>query len=135
MKDYKGEIQYKGKTYHLVFNLNVMEMIQDEYGKIETWAELTDANEVVRDKKGEPKYNADGSILTQPKEVDAKALKFGMWCMMNEGIEIDNEENGTDVKPLTKSQVGRILSEYGLENATATVNETVIKSSKSEEKN
>ena len=55
--------------------------------------------------------------------------------MLNEGIDIENEENGTDIKPLTLKQVGRIITEVGLAGATAALNQTVIESTKSEEKN
>lgn len=114
MKDFNGEIQYKGKTYKLVFNLNVMETIQEQYGSIDKWAEKTDGQ------AGEP---------------DAKAVIFGFTEMLNEGIDIDNEENGTDIKPFTPKQVGRIITEVGLKEATTKLNETVIESAKSEEKN
>ena len=114
MKDLNGEIQYKGNVYKLVFNLNVMESIQEKYGTIEKWANLTDGS------NGEP---------------DAKAVIFGFTEMLNEGIDIDNEENGTDIKPFTLKQVGRLITEVGLANATATLNKTVIDSTKSEEKN
>lgn len=116
MKDINGEIQYKGKNYKLVFNLNVMESIQEKYGSLDAWSKLTDGSE----KNGEP---------------DAKAVIFGFTEMLNEGIDIDNDENGTDEKPLTLKQVGRIISEVGLANATATMNNTVIDSTKSSEKN
>jgi hypothetical protein len=55
--------------------------------------------------------------------------------MINEGIDIENEENGTDIKPLTLKQVGRMITEIGLMNATQTLNKTVIDSTKSNEKN
>ena len=55
--------------------------------------------------------------------------------MLNEGIDIENEENGTDIKFLTLKQVGRIITEIGMSNATMKLNETVIESTKSEEKN
>ena len=42
MKDFNGELQYKEKTYKLVFNLNVMETIQEAYGSLEEWGALTD---------------------------------------------------------------------------------------------
>ena len=116
MKDFNGEIQYKEKTYRLVFNLNVMESIQAEYGSLDKWGSLTDGTE----KGGEP---------------DAKAVIFGFTEMINEGIDIDNEEHGTDVKPLTLKQVGRLITEIGLAEATAKLNETVVESTKSEEKN
>ena len=115
MKDMNGKIQYKDKEYNLVFNLNVMETIQEEYGTIEEWGNLTDGS-----KNGEP---------------DAKAVIFGFTAMLNEGIDIENEENGTDIKPLTLKQVGRLITEIGLSNATATLNDTVVASTKSDEKN
>jgi len=114
MKDYSGRIEYKGKLYKLVFNLNVMEAIQDEYGTLEEWGRLTDGT--------------DG-------EVNAKAVIFGVCQMLNEGIDIDNEDNGTEVKPFTLKQVGRLITEVGIQTATEKLNNTVIESSKSDEKN
>lgn len=113
MKEMRNEIEYKGIKYNLVFNLNVMEEIQDEYGTLDKWGALTDGT------NGEP---------------NAKAVLFGFTCMINEGIDIDNEEKGTDIKPLTHKQVGRILTEIGLQNATKKMNDTVIESTKSDEK-
>lgn len=114
MKDVNGTIQYKDKEYRLVFNLNVMEKIQEEYGSIEKWGELTDGT------NGEP---------------SAKAVKFGFTEMLNEGIDIENEENGTEIKPFTLKQVGRIITEVGMKKIMDTMTETVIESSKSTEKN
>ena len=106
MNDVNGKLQYKGKTYKLVFNLNVMERIQEEYGSIQKWGELTDGG-------------------TEP---NAKAVLFGITEMINEGIDIDNDENGTDEKFLTVKQVGRMLTEVGLREATQEMRDTVIAS-------
>lgn len=114
MKEMKSQIEYKGQKYTLVFNLNVMEAIQEEYGTIGKWGSLTDGT--------------DG-------EVSAKAVKFGLTEMLNEGIDIDNEINGTNIEPLTLKQVGRMLTEIGLEEATKKLNDTVVESTKSDEKN
>ena len=114
MKDFNGKIQYKDKEYALVFNLNVMEKIQEEYGSIEAWGKLTDGS------SGEP---------------NAKAVIYGFTEMINEGIDIANDENGTDIKPLTKKQVGRMITEIGFNDATDKLNETVINSTQSNEKN
>lgn len=114
MKEMRNEIEYKGQKYSLVFNLNVMEVIQDEYGTLDKWGSLTDV------KKGEP---------------NAKAVLFGFTAMLNEGIDIDNEENGTHINFLTHKQVGRMLTEIGLREATKKMNEAVIESTKSDEKN
>lgn len=114
MKEMRNEIEYKGTKYVVVFNINVMEAIQEEYGTIQNWGDLTEGKN---------------------SEADIKAIVFGLSEMINEGIDIQNEENGTDIKPLTKKQVGRLLTEIGIENATKTLNDTVIESTKSEEKN
>lgn len=114
MKDFNGKIQYKDKEYALVFNLNVMERVQEEYGSLDAWGKLTDGS------GGEP---------------NAKAVIFGFTEMINEGIDIANEENGTDMKLLTRKQVGRMITEIGLMDATNALNETVIKSTESNGKN
>lgn len=114
MKDINGELQYKDKIYPLVFNLNVMEAIQEEYGTLDEWGKLTDGS------KG---------------EVNAKAVIFGFKEMINEGIDMANEEDGSDIKPVTLKQVGRMITEIGLKEATETMNTTVVESTKSNEKN
>lgn len=114
MKDIEGRIQYRDKEYRLVFNLNVMEAIQERYGSLKEWGELTDGGD------GEP---------------DAKAVIFGFTAMLNEGIDIANEENETDDKMLTEKQVGRMITEFGLSKANEQMKETVIKSTRSKEKN
>ena len=91
-----------------------MDLIQDKYETVQKWGELTDGS------KGEP------NII---------ALKYGFTCMLNEGIEIDNENNGTDEKLLTESQVGRIISEIGLEGVANKLSDTVVSSTQSAEKN
>ena len=111
MKDFNGTIEYKGKTYKIYFNLNVMQQIQEEYGTIEEWGKLSDGTN---------------------GEVNAKAVIFGITAMINEGIDIENEEKGTDIKPLTLKQVGRMITEIGLKEATEKLNETVIESTKDE---
>ena len=113
MKDVNGKLTYKDKEYTLVFNLNVMEEIQDEYGTIDKWAELTDGG----------------------SEPNAKAVLFGITAMLNEGIDIENEENGTNIKPFTRKQVGRLLTEVGIAEASEVMRETVIESTQSNEKN
>lgn len=112
------KINYKGHDYNLAFNFNVMEEIQDEYGTIDHWAELTEGG------KGKKK-----------NEPDAKAVIFGFTCMLNEGIEIENDENGTDIKPLTHKQVGRIMTAVGMQEMSSKMQNTIINSTETNEKN
>ena len=141
MKDFNGQIQYKDKTYKIVFNLNVMEAVQAEYGTLDDWGSLTDGTEYAKREYEKLKKKTPWDDLSDAEkakfsgEPDAKAVIFGFTQMLNEGIDIENEENGTDIKPFTLKQVGRIISEIGLANATNTLNETVIASTQSESKN
>ncbi len=112
MREVSKKISYKGKDYKLVFNLNVMEIIQDEYKSLDEWGALTDG------KAG---------------EVNIKALIFGLTAMLNEGIEISNEDNNTKEPLLTHRQVGRMLSEVGIENITDEMNDLVVESSNVED--
>lgn len=114
MKDINGKIQVNGVEYPLVFNLNVMESIQEKYGSIQEWGNLTDGE------SGEP---------------NAKAVIFGFTEMINEGIDIENDEREEKRPPVTLKQVGRLITEYGLLEATSKLNKTVVESTKSEEKN
>lgn len=114
MKDIMGKLLVNDKTYPMTFNLNVMEAIQEEYGSLEKWGNLTDGS------TGEP---------------NAKAVIFGFTQMINEGLDIEAEETGAEVKLLTTKQVGRIITAYGLTDATAVLNNTVVESTQSSEKN
>lgn len=112
MKDISKTLEYKGKEYKIVFDLNVMQAIQEEYGSLEAWADLTEG------KDGEP---------------NAKAVIFGFTQMLNEGIDIANEENGTKDQPLTLKQVGRMLTAIGMDSAAQTMQEAVVDSTKGDD--
>ena len=110
-------ISYKGKIYPLAFNFNVIEKIQDKYGSYEKWGKMTDG-------KGQ--------------EINIGAFKFGVLEMINEGIDIENEDKEEKMEFVTLKQVGRIITEIGMQKMTDRVQETVIESTKDkdeEEKN
>ena len=114
LKEVSSKIAYQGKEYKLVFNLNVMERIQDEYGTLDKWGELTDK------KSG---------------EINVKALIFGITEMINEGIDIDNEDNNTSEPFVTHKKVGRMLTEIGIKKVAEDMNKLVVDSTKDDSKN
>lgn len=114
IKEVSSKLTYKGKDYKLVFNLNVMEKIQDAFGTLEKWGDLTDGSK---------------------SEVNIKALVFGITEMINEAIDIDNDDNGTKDPFVTHKQVGRILTEIGIEKAAQNMNNLVVESTKDDSKN
>lgn len=105
------EFTFNGRTYKLVFNLNVMEAIQEKYGTLTKWGEATGAN---------------------GDEPQISAIIDGYEIMLNEGEEILHDG---DFKPLTHKQVGRIISGIGLDKATELLNAVVSESTASNEKN
>ncbi|MBR4656537.1 MAG: hypothetical protein IKO68_08240 [Oscillospiraceae bacterium] len=117
MKENMKTLPFNGKDLPICFNLNVMEAIQKEYGTLDKWFSLT------------------GGAADEDAEIDVHALLFGMREMLNEAGEIAAEKNNTEFKPYTHKQVGRIMTDVGLEKVLSSVQETVIESTQSNEKN
>lgn len=111
MKNTVVYIETEGKKYPLVFNLNVMEEIQERYDSLEKWGDLTQGD-------GEPKI---------------KELKTGIMLMINEGIDIENEINGTKEPMLTEKQVGRLMSDVGIDVIVKKIQEITVASTKVED--
>lgn len=110
----KNKIYYletETKKYPLVFNLNVMEEIQEAYGTLSKWGNAVE--------------NEDG-------EPNVKNLKAGLSAMINEGVDMENEQNGSDNPPLNSKQIGRILSETGLKKIQEMIKDITVESTKSE---
>lgn len=112
MKDIMDKLEYKGKEYKLIFNFNVLEAIQDEYGTLDQML-----GEAYGKKTGEPSI---------------KALAFIIAAMVNEGIDIDNESKEVKEDFITQKQANRMLSEFvqknGVENVISLVDNLMAKS-------
>ena len=98
MKKELSYIENGDRKYPIVFNVNVMEEIQEVYGSIGNWGAI-----VENTAGGEPKV---------------KDLKVGLMYMINEAIDIENEETGENKPLLTLKQVGRLISDVGFEEVT-----------------
>lgn len=115
MKDTICFIETEDKKYPLVFNLNVMEDIQEKYGSMDKW----------------------GSAVQGDGEPNIKTLKAGLMAMINEGIDILNEKSEEKMPFVTEKQVGRIVSEVGINKICDAIKDVTVKSTKTgdEEKN
>ncbi len=96
MKQKIIHLKTEKESFPLVFNLNVMEEIQEHYGSLDAWANLTDGTEE------EPKI---------------KDIKVGLLAMINEGIDIENEDREVKRPFMTSKKLGRFISELGLAEA------------------
>lgn len=116
MKNNETYIEYKGQRYDVVFDMNVIEELQRKYGSFNKWSELIQPTK-------------------ENEECNIEALKFGFCEAINEGIDIANEDRKEKLEFLTSRQVGRIITDLGLRNINEKIQESVIESTKSEEKN
>lgn len=101
-------IETKDKKYPLVFNINVMEEIQEAYGSISAWGSIVENTE-----GGEPKV---------------KDLKIGLMLMINEGIDIENEATNGNTPLVNSKQVGRLISEVGFAEITKVIQNLTVAS-------
>lgn len=107
IKEMSEVFQYRGKEYLLVFNLNVLKLVQGKFGSYDKWQGLI----YPEDKK---------------QECNIEALLYGFNEMINEGIDIQNEDRNEKMPFLTEKQVGRMLTELGLQ----TMQEKLLKAVK-----
>lgn len=112
MQNQISHFEVNNIQYPLVFTLNVLDEIQKKYGSYEEWGNLTEGKE---------------------KEVNIEALKFGIEEMINEGIDIENEQKEIKREFVTSKQVGRLITELGLQEMTNKVHSVVIDSTNVEE--
>ena len=105
-KTKETRIEYNGRNYLIVLNLNVMREIQAEYGTVNKWV----------------------SLIEEGDEPNLDALIFGYKEMINEGIEIDNDANGTHIEPVTIKQAGRIITAMGVADATKKLGDKILES-------
>lgn len=97
MHDKIGYLETKNKVYPFVFNVNVLEDLQDEYGSFQKWVD-TVGNTINGDKSVEPRI---------------KDIKRALMLMINEGIDIENESSDEKQEFVNERQVGRIMSAVG----------------------
>ena len=101
-------IKTNDRDYPVVFNINVMEEIQEAYGSVGAWGSIVE--------------NAEGG---EPK---VKDLKIGLMFMINEGIDIENERTGKNDPMVNARQVGRLISDVGFQAITDVVKNITIAS-------
>lgn len=114
MKDKIGYLHTGDKDYPIVFNLNVLEEIQEQYGSLSGWADMVET----KDTDNIPKIGD---------------LKKGILSMINEAIDITNESSETKQEFVTLKQLGRIITSAGLENVLKAIKDLSISSTENEQ--
>ena len=116
MLDDKKKLTVNGVDYPVEFSLNVMALVQEKYGSLDNWSEIIDS----KDKEKEPSI---------------KDIIWTFTAMINEGIESENETNNTQRAILTEKQVGRLVTQFGLNQSMTAIKGIVTGSTQGDEKN
>lgn len=154
MKENIIHIKVNDVEYPLMVSLNVIAWAQKKYGSIEAWQELMSPSNEIAEKNIEilrkklesatKEYGEDSlqveQLLSEIKlqekripEADIEAICDSFTEIINEGIDYENEINNTNRAMLTARQVGRIITAYGLQNASAMIKVATVASISSDE--
>lgn len=87
-------IDIGGKKYPLLCDLNVLEMIQDEFGTVNDFERKLLGLDYVKDEKGNQIYTEDGSPKMKLVEPSIRAIKIALVEMVNEGIAYEAFSQG-----------------------------------------
>jgi len=120
MNDKIAYIETKKRTYPIVFNLNVLEDLQDKYGSFQKWGEIVS-------------NNIDGDE-SKDREPNIKDLKQGLMLMINEAIDMENEDKTEDEKEefVNERQLGRIISEVGQDKILKSIMDLTVDSTQTD---
>lgn len=102
-------IEIDGEEYPLYCDMYVLQKIQDEYKSINQFERDLMGYVVQRDVEGKPRRNEDGSIMLMQGEAVPKAVLLGLRLMIDEGMTIEQEQEGITRDHLPEKHLGRIV--------------------------
>ena len=112
MLEIKKYIETKEDKYPVIFSFNVLEEIQNKYDSFDNWSHIIEGEQFI-----------DGKW--QKKEPKISDVKYFIKIAINEGIDLENEKTNSDRKFLTDKQVGRLISEVGVQTISKIIREVI----------
>ena len=98
---YKLEtLEFGGKKYPYIIDLNVLEAIQDEFGSIQEFERRVIGLLVERDEYGEIIHDEVGNPKMKVVEPSLKHINFALVEMINEGLAIESRRSGKEYEPI-----------------------------------
>lgn len=112
MLEIKKYIETGAEKYPVIFSFNVLEEIQDKYESFDKWSHIIEGEELIDDE-------------WEKKEPKIKDIKYFIKIAINEGIDLENEKTNGNRKFLTDKQVGRLISEVGVQKISKIIREVI----------
>ncbi len=128
MLDTVKHITLGGKEYPLAFTLNVMESIQEKYGSMEEWGKVLQPKPYMKIEVDE-ETKEERNVVVKP-EPKIKDILWTFKEFINEGIDIENEEKDEKRQFVTEKQVGRLISNIGINNISKIMQDITVDSMK-----
>lgn len=100
-------IMLNGKTYPIKIDLNVLEIIQNEYGSVNEFERDILGLKFDKDASGKQLYTKDGEPKMKIGETSIKAIKIALPAMINEGLAIEADEQRKTWEPVSDEYVFR----------------------------
>ena len=104
-----NHITLSGKEFPVWCDMAVLELIQDKYGDIAKFEEKLSKFTPRLDENGEPLKNEEGFILGNYRMPGIKEVNDALYWMVSEGLEIEAEEEGKELKKMTRKQLLRLV--------------------------
>lgn len=95
------------KQYPIKVDMNVLEVIQNEYGTINGFERDILGLRFIKDEEGRQLYDENKKPRVMLVEPSMKAIKFVLPVMINEGLAIEADETGTSFEPVREKEIFR----------------------------
>lgn len=105
-----NHIEMNGVNYPIYCDLNVLELIQEEFTSVNKFERDLMGLTPLIDENGEVKRNEEGSILNLQGEPKIKAIVFGLYLMIREGQRIDSRQTGKEWEELTIDEIRELCT-------------------------
>ena len=99
------EIELNRKMYPIYCDLNVLELIQDNFVSINQFERDILGLTPIRDEDGELVRDDNGALKQIQGEPKIKAVAFGLFVMVREGQRIRQRETGEEVEFITQEDI------------------------------
>lgn len=111
MKNIKlNHIEIDGVKYPLYCDLNVLELIQENFTSVNKFERDLMGLTPLLDENGELKRNEEGSILNTQGEPKIRAIVFGLYLMIREGQRIDTRQTGREWEELSIDDIRELCT-------------------------
>ena len=100
-----SKIEINGTEYPIYCDLNVLDLIQENFESVNEFERGILGLVPLRDKDGELMRDDTGALLQEQHEPKIKTVAFGLFVMIREGQRIQKRETGEDVELIQKEDI------------------------------